>query len=190
VAKGRQGKPKKGKKVTRDYLGNRNLAKPYRPMRTIIDKETGEAKFYELDNMKMGANGQRVNTTGCYGIKTTGRGTAGLSIVVKGKTGKPRYSRPKKNGGKDWNHVDWDNLIDRRRRIHIRFMWHGINPKVKLTDIERKTFARLTQKLQTEKPQLWEIVKKQDERRRRCVAGQIANWVNKHRKPGQPKVKA
>lgn len=187
MAKGRR-KPKQGKKVTRDYLNNRNLDKPYRPMRTAVDKETGEVKFHPMDNMRLGNNGQAVNSTGCFGIKTTGRGTAGLSIIVKGKSGRPCNSKPKKNGGTDWKHVDWDSLVQRRARIHTKIMWYGINPKCKLSDIERKAFARLTTKIKVEKPQLWIKVKAQDSHRRACETGRIVRFLNERRKPGDPYV--
>jgi hypothetical protein len=41
---------------------NRNLAKPYRAQRMVGDK------IHPMDNMRLGAYGQAVNSTGCMGV--------------------------------------------------------------------------------------------------------------------------
>lgn len=44
----------------------RNKGKKWRPMRLMDD-----GSIYEMDNLRMGPNGERLNTTGCYGSVST-----------------------------------------------------------------------------------------------------------------------
>ena len=66
------------------YESNRNLDKPYRPMRVSQNKD-GTVKNNDMDFMKLGVNGQRVNSTGCFGIKST-YGIGHISIINKKRT--------------------------------------------------------------------------------------------------------
>lgn len=76
------------------FTNNRNKAKPFRPIR-VVDSPAGPMPHWQ-DNMRLGAKGEHVNSTGCYGIKTT------FAIRVKmygPQKGKRKDSRPK-NGGR------------------------------------------------------------------------------------------
>jgi hypothetical protein len=80
----------------------RNKAKAWRPQR--IDKKTG--KLHELDNMRLGAateehpTGRPVNTTGCFGVKTSGMQLRISNVIKKGAKGRDRPPRKRKNVSK------------------------------------------------------------------------------------------
>jgi hypothetical protein len=78
----------------------RNLDRPFRAPREILDKNGDFVKFHDMDVMRLGNHDRSMNTTGSFGVKST-MGVGRLSIVVrKGAPGKSRAGRKKKNGSK------------------------------------------------------------------------------------------
>jgi hypothetical protein len=70
------------------FRTNRNRAKPWRPQRVI-----GEGKIYWADNMRLGPQGQSVNTTGCHGTIST----FGIRVHTYGpKKGRRREGKKKR----------------------------------------------------------------------------------------------
>jgi len=93
--------PKVGENTNKfGFEAKRNKSRPYRNVRYVIDKQTGEQKAHPLDMMKMlvGDKEILVNTTGCFGSRNTFKEFG--SVVIRTKApGKQRAPRKRKNAG-------------------------------------------------------------------------------------------
>lgn len=149
----------------------RNYDKPWRPMRMIGFALDGSGIIHPNDSLyKIRAPGGElinVNTTGCFGVKTTGGGISHLSIVKKTK-GKTRYAKLKRRGGKTYEFDNIAALVERRNAIHLKIL------RGTATEAEAWHLEVMNRKIRTAGEELWNKVREKDIARAKCEMGRIA----------------
>lgn len=150
----------------------RNKAKKYRPIRYVKDKKTGEIVPHTMDNMRFGARGQRVNTTGCYGLPNTQSIVSRLNAGKGGKRSRVRHTRFYRAMGSipPQRVIETTRFIEldkERSKLHAKVIWGKITPA------ERDRFTFLTKTILSEWPEVREKMEKRDLHRIGCVMGQI-----------------
>jgi hypothetical protein len=146
----------------------RNYAKAWRPMRMIGFAPSGAGIIHPNDSLyKIRCPDGKivnVNTTGCFGVKTTGGGVSHLSVVKK-TAGKTRYAKIRRRGGKTFDFDNITAMLERRSALHLKII------RGQATEAEAWHLMAMNKKIQDGWPQLWAAVREKDIARTRCEMG-------------------